>query len=422
MPRLPIAKTLVLTAALACPLAIAPAGLAQQQKAEGPEANPFLELSRPMTWDFRREINISPSTFTDRGPGGSRRSFTDRIILQEITIVAPMITGCATAITDPEDLTEGVVKVDHEIVAEEPTIVPGFANGEQLARWDLQSVDTRRLTVALRGPATTFESRVKEDLAMRVPWPEDGYPETIATSLEPEQFIESDDPRVIRLMKKWTSNNPQGPNPYLVAKALAGQVLENFQPSGPDFRFDNTTRFAGIDAAGAARAARSMRGSEADMASLLCAVYRAAGLPARVVVGLDVAGSPGGRSNVPAPSAVCRANHDPDIITFPLLRTWVEFYLFDEASGQGGWIPVDIRMLRLASSRMQQLDRVWDGFGGGMCYDHLVPIAFSLVPPLTAGDDQPASVWGWITTPADCSTETELIIEATPQVNRGGRR
>lgn len=389
---------------------------------EDPTDNPYLRLSSPTNWEFRREIYISPATFTDRGPGGARRSFTDRIVLQELTVVAPLITGCATAVTNPEALTEGSVKIDHNVVVEEPVVVPGFANGEQLARWDLQAIDTRRLAVSLKGPAITYQARVNEELALGIPWPQTGYPETIAEATKPQPFIESNDPRVVRLMKSWTNNNPQGPNPYLFAKAIAGRVVESFQPTGSDFRFDHTTRFAGVETVGAAEAVKNMRGSDSDMAAVLCAIYRAAGLPARVVVGLDVAGSPGGRANVPAPNGVCRANFDPNAITHPLLRTWVEFYLYDEANNVGGWIPVDIQMIRLSSSRMQQLDREWDGFGGGMCYDHLLPITFHFVPPMTAGEDGLPSLWGWLTTPDATATETEVVIEAAPSVKRGGRR
>jgi hypothetical protein len=420
MPRL--RPALLILALLTVGFVSAP-GLRAAGGGGSPADNPFLTLTNPKSWDARRLIRILPADSVQRDASGNRQTISDRIVLRELTIVTSMIDGCATATTDPNLATMAALEVDNTPIVTEPTIVPGLPNGDQLARWEAHSIDTRLLSIDIVGPATTYESvKVDEQAATRVPWPVNGYPAEIATSLAPQRFVESDDPGVVRLMNRWTSNNPHGPTPYLVAKALAGQVQEGFQLSGSASRAGYLSRYAGVNLLGAAKVAKSMKGTEADMAALLCSVYRAAGLPARVVVGLDIAGSPGGRANVPAANAVCRANFDPNTIQHALLRTWVEFYLYDEASNRGGWIPVDIVMLRHTSSRMQSLDRVWDGFGGGMCYDHLIPVTFHFVPPTTIEADAPPAFWGWSTTPAPPATNVELVIEAAPSVKRGGRR
>jgi len=390
-------------------------------KGNDPTRNPFLKVTNPTTWDTRREVDVFRAKFTDRYPGGTRQTVTSRIVLNQMTVVAPMITGCASASIDPDRL-KAVLKVDHHTVVDKPTIVPGYPDGEQLARWDAHDIDTDRFSVVITGPATTFDVSVDEKAALRVPWPKSDYPEEIASSLEPQRFVESDAKNIIRLMNKWTSNNPHGPNPYLVAKALAGQVQQSFQPSGTQIRTNQPVRFAGLNVEGASIAADRMRGTESDMAALLCAVYRAAGIPARVVIGWDIAGSPGGRANVPAPNEVCRANFDPDIARIARMRTWVEFYLYDEANNRGGWIPVDILMLRLSSSRMQRIDRPWDGFGGGMCFDHLIPVTFHFVPPSTVDENSAPAFWGWIPLPTEPAVDVELIFEATPAVKRGRHR
>ncbi|MCB9847603.1 MAG: transglutaminase domain-containing protein [Phycisphaeraceae bacterium] len=403
-------------------LLIALGASAWAQDSWDPTKNPYLRLTSPSNWDFRREMNVFVTNDATRQRSGQTHQQTDRLELSHVTVVAPLNAGCATARVETEHLAQAALLVDQTTIVEKPTLAPGYPNGEQLARWDANNIDTRQLTIAMRGPATTYETKVDENAAMRVQWPSKGYSESIASSLAPQRFIECDDKRVVALMNRWTSNNPHGPNPYLVAKALAGRVQESFQPSGSGSRTDYPARFAGVELEGAAAMATRMRGTDPDMAALLCAVYRAAGLPARVVIGLDVAGSPGGRSTVPAASAVCRANFDPDNARQALLRTWVEFYLYDEANDAGGWIPVDIVMLRRSSNRMQDLMRPWDGFGGGMCYDHLIPITYSFVPPIVTDDDSKPALWAWITTPAEPSVETGLVIEASRGVVRGGRR
>ena len=385
------------------------------------DTNPFLKRTQPSQWDTRREIQVFAGGYTNRSASGVRQSATGNFNFSRIKIVAPMIEGSATASMDPTRF-ETVLTFESRTIDTEPELLPELQCDEQVGVWEGANLSGRKMKLKIEGPVTTYGVTINERAANSVQWPTNGFPEEVAACLEPQFFIESDDPDVIRLMNRWTQNNPQGPPPYMVAKALAGMMQEQFQPSGVNVGTNYPTRFGGVQVDGAASVARRMRGSESDMASLLAAVYRAAGIPARVVVGWDVAGSPGGREHVPAPDESCRSIFDPDIQTHAVLRTWVEFYLYDETRKRGGWIPVDIFMMRQISNRMGKLERVWNGFGGGMCFDHLIPITFHFVPPSTVVAAETPALWGWETEPAPPAINQELIFDAFPAVRRGGQR
>jgi len=382
--------------------------------------HPFLKYDQGTEWDTRREHHIFAPDFFNRFPSGSRQPFTGVISATNISIIVPMIDGCATAVTDPER-HEIEIEISEEPVPARFELIPGFQAGEQVGRWDLAELNTRQMAIKIRGQVKTFGVTIDEQAAKSIAWPEEGFPDEVASALQPQAYVESEAPGVVDLLNRWTSNNAQGPPPYLVAKAIAGRLQEEFQPSGVGFYSDHPARFAGVDISGAANVARSLKGTEADMAALLCALYRAAGLPARVVIGWDVAGSPGGRAHVPAPTPLCRAVFNPDNAMHAQLRTWVEFYLYDEPNDRGGWLPVDVFMLRQASSRMKRLDQPWPGFGGDMCFDHLVPITFHFAPPITAEVNATPMLWGWLATPGPPPIDQELILDAMNAVQRGGR-
>ncbi|MEO0716387.1 MAG: lyase family protein, partial [Planctomycetota bacterium] len=144
------------------------------------------------------------------------------------------------------------------------------------------------------------------------------------------------------LVNEWTGGNPRGAKPYLAAKWLLGRVVEHVQPSAPGFNNDRGGSIEGLDVQGAAATAVNKRGSAIDMALLLTAVYREAGIPARLVVGYD-AGSDKEQQRFLKTS---RANA-------PEIRAWVEFALFDEAAGTLTWIPADPHAMRKSSSRIR---------------------------------------------------------------------
>jgi transglutaminase-like putative cysteine protease len=137
---------------------------------------------------------------------------------------------------------------------------------------------------------------------------------------------------------------------------------------------------AGYNVRGAVDAARQQRGSNLDMANLLCAVYRAAGIPARVVIGYDH-----------------EAQRKEDR---PPVTAWVEFFLMvDQENQRGEWIPVDIIRQREFSSRAPDVTRPWKYFGNSDLSNNYSVISFHWHPPTTVVNSGPPAFWGWLPKP-----------------------
>lgn len=264
-----------------------------------------------------------------------------------------------------------------------------------------------RLEYALR--ARSRNTIVNEPRALEVPWPDGPWSNELARLLEPEPFVESDAPEIRSLVERWTNGEPKRARPYHLAKHLAGRVLEHMtEVTGENLRPD------GLVVAGALAAARSGRGNGLDLASLLCAVYRAAGIPARLVVCAD------------APRGV--------LTTTVSARAVVEFFLPPErdwespAPGEsigeadGLWIPVDIQSQREFSSRPMRFEQPWPYFGSSDRLETLVPLAFHFQPPVESSRPGPPALWSWAPGPASDDwrqtfslMHNEAAIQPTPE-------
>jgi hypothetical protein len=201
--------------------------------------------------------------------------------------------------------------------------------------------------------------------------------------------------------------------PYVLAKYLASEVLERYEYRAQ--RVDIAGRGGrgvfrgpvseGFLVRGAAAAFRAGGGSPYDLCNLLCAVYRAAGLPARVVVGLD-------QRSASEPSL-------PDVIS------WVEFYLAHPGTGSGEWIPVDIVRQREFGSRTPPLEQKWEHFGKNNEGEFYCPVSFHWHPPTAVVNQGPAALWGWTVATRDgelpdAAQQIDITAFATPL--RGGDR
>src|SRR5690606_6753609 len=97
------------------------------------------------------------------------------------------------------------------------------------------------------------------------------------------------DRTITDLVKRWTNGkDPKSIKPVELAKWLAGQVQELMQVNGVGITTADNGLIEGIQVRDAGRSAQEGEGTAHDMACVLCAVYRSAGLPARPVIGWDV--------------------------------------------------------------------------------------------------------------------------------------
>lgn len=247
------------------------------------------------------------------------------------------------------------------------------------------------LTFTVETTVTSYEVTCDELAAAAIPWPGGEWPEAIRPWLVREPFVESDDDRIRARVAEWIGPDPRGRTPYLTAKLITSKVVELYQPSGSIYR--STTRgtregvtvagmISGFEVVGAAAALESPRGSELNMPCLLAACWRAAGIPARLVIAADVRGTQNAH--------------------MPILHSWAEFALHDESIGRTEWIPADVVRLRKDGSRTPPITQPWRYFGSHDDLEWFAPLARSWTPPV---DEEVSNLgwpgmWGWSAEPA----------------------
>lgn len=343
-----------------------------------------------------------------------------KFVLNEVDFYFPIIENTAASTTDPEAVQaqffwQGQVWTDQYVIM---PVAPGFGryghvefSGDPASRRNVSTAlgnpdASNKARLIFRVPTVCRESVFDERRAMEIPWPATMPPPLLAWTKPEPGYIESDDQTVIELMNDWTDSRPRELNPALLAKTIAAGVVEYVQPDGARVGGSSRARLQGLDVQGAAFVAENERGTIYDMVCLYVAACRAAGLPTRAVIGLDV-----DQTN----------KHG-----FPTFHAWAEFALVDSDNNRIEWIPVDIVRQREFSSRPPPLPQTWEYFGNNRFLDTTVPVAFHFLPPSGAvggASVLPAvapALWGWALDPAIESIDTELniMIMGTPQSPR----
>ncbi len=291
---------------------------------------------------------------------------------------------------DKNPIMSGQIAINGREIDAPPEFQDGYSCGTRLARFELKDVVGNEATLKLTVQMTCWETTYDDKLAETVPWPE-AWPPVAASCFKPQLFIDPEDGKdtsVADLVSRFLNKkDPKSMPPARLARVLANEVLNFVQPSGQGLLFNRNGSFSGFDLIGAAGVvANNGRASEFDIDCLMCAVYRKAGLPARLVVGYDryedkkrnnVFNKRGGGQK---------------------LRSWVEFCLVDPKTKAEIWIPVDITRMRKSSSRARPADQPQKYFGTHDELAFVQPISFQFHPP-TAVMAKSAAFWGWNTNP-----------------------
>ncbi len=393
----------------ACAILLTPPAAAQnapaQDEAEADEKpNPYLKLVRKKEWTIRMQVTLEAS----RQPGLASYANIDRFRYESVSMFMPVPARSASGLPVP-DSAEGTLFLDAYESDQEPTLVGPFHSGAMYARYDAANGDNRVIRVVHSFQTVSWDTVFNERAALNVPWPEGDWPDDAKSTFGPQQFINpagQPDPPVADLVEAWTEGkDPRSIPPVTLAKWLAGRVQEHVQLQGDGV---NRAHYVGVgrstagyELQGAAETAVEARGSRHDMALLLVAVYRAAGLPARLVIGAD---------------------DDPDGSSKEL-RSWVEFCLYDERAEITTWVPVDVAELRSRSSRMHALDRPWEYFGTNDELHEIAVIGNHFMPPAQVRAFNSPALYGMRMSPvippyAKQSINIDVI--RTPQ--RGGAK
>jgi hypothetical protein len=270
----------------------------------------------------------------------------------------------------------------------------------------------RDVTIVTENRTRSWETTLKRREAAAVGWPKGDYPFEARSTFDPQfgvDFTErsADTARTIpRILETWTEGrDPKSIPPLQLAKYLAGRVVESVQPTNPGLQRGRTglrRGFEGFRLIGPDATLTGGRGSPFDIACTLAAVYREAGLPARVVVGMREFDE-----------------YDTDDMTreqlggVEALHAYVEFFLYDEATGDQGWIPVDPVLIRKRSSRVRPLEQAWEFFGTHDELDFFIPMAVHFHPPTTVRSYGSPGLWGWYGTPATPEIAFQQLTFAT---------
>lgn len=360
------------------------------------------DISTSLRWTVRPRVQIF-------GPQPRSRSQfnlpeTQPVVFEEALFVYPLIGETAGGVPYPEearvrlqlDVRAGddrrVVPdrdwpVNENVLTNVYRVMDGYQGPTDLMVLDVGPIENTVLTLEAQLDVRLWETEIDEVRADAVEWPTDPWPPQLVSALEPQLFVEPDDPAVRELLGRFLNGeDPRSVRPYALAKHLAASVVNyiEFTESdrhavgrGSNVAIAQSVLVNGFGVHGAVPMAITGRGNRFDAPCLLCALYRAAGLPARLVIGLDA------RSQQPGNEVL------------PEIRSWVEFALLDDDRDVTEWIPVDISAQRDFSSRAPALDRVWEHFGRNRELDTLIPISHHWHPPTTVTNDGPPALWGW---------------------------
>lgn len=312
--------------------------------------------------------------------------------LENTPLVFPLIPEGAYSRIDMAKL-KARLELDDIAVDSKFEVLPTSQVDGRLARFSIPKFTGKQVEFHLQEFVTCYEAKVDEAKLRAIGWTEN-WPAEVASELQPQRYIESTNEQIAKLLETWTLGKARTVPPFMLGKELVRQTVQHFQISGKNFYNDVNGKFAGLEVNGAVASVEKMRGTAHDCVCLFVAVARAAGLPARPVIGIDM------------------EDKDKDLIS------WAEFYV-----PSAGWITVDFRPLFKAPGRMKDANREWPGVGTNDDLDLLVPISYHFHPPAGVRAEGRAGkpmLWGWQPVPYSVPCDQLLTWKVTKAPKRGG--
>lgn len=369
-----------MTAAFLTPMALAAALVAAD--ASKP---PLVVREDPELYDVRFTVQLMTFTHHDM----SRRQGYH---LEDAPIVMPIIAEGAFSRTDAESIKAQLWLGAHEQdITSTMRLDGGQPYDTKLAVIPVAKFIGQSLRWQIAFRVESWSSRVPDEAALiNIAWPRE-WPEQVQDALKPQIFIESDDPAFAELVQRVTRGKIRTVSPYLAVKELVRACLTDVRVSGSEVNRGSMSELQGINVKGAREALSKRLGTPNDLVCVCVATLRAAGIPARPVVGL--------------------VGDDRDRWLF---TAWAEFYLPD-----AGWIPFDpIEMRGKAHGR--DLPQPWPDFGSMDDLNERVPLAYAFLPHLTVNVPENAAVWGWDPRPGgDPGSDQAITISVN---NRGSSK
>ena len=143
---------------------------------------------------------------------------------------------------------------------------------------------TTSMELRIRMDIKSYSSELDENAAAKIPWFEN-WREDIAVYLAPSDFINSNQQQFKQAVTDVLGQNPKQYSPHIAAKLLIRYCLEKIESNGEySDLYGKTTR--GFNVNGALPAASTGKGTACDLLCVCIATLRAAGIPARPVIGI----------------------------------------------------------------------------------------------------------------------------------------
>ncbi len=196
----------------------------------------------------------------------------------------------------------------------------------------------------------SYASKLDESRAAIIPWP-DTWAKEVAWYLKPSKYIQSEDELFTLLVNKLIDKEKI--LPHLAAKILIRHCLQNTTSTGVYAETKNNLT-SGIDVTGAKHAFKeNVQGSACDEVCACVAALRAAGIPARSIIG------------------VTSDNIYGDKLISPTYIVWGEYAL-----PEIGWIPFNPKRMRGTVDNLP-LQEPWQGLGTLPYLNRRIPLAIN---------------------------------------------
>jgi hypothetical protein len=350
----------------ATPAATAPASSPAQLISGRPPERP-LQRVEPRLWDAKFEASIwVPS---------NRDGQTTTLQLQSTVVWFPLIMQSTYSQCDPSSSKAELWVQGARVpkLADRLVFRQGGPFGLSMIGIPIGDMAGQSVKWNVTWRVQCWSSKVDEAAAARVTWPET-WPAEVQPCLAPQPGIESDSPDFKAFVDKVSKGNLRGVTPWIAAKELVRGTINTFRSMDNDGLQQESGFTRGIILNGAWKAMNTAGGTSHDMAAACVAVLRAAGIPARIVLGIADLPTSGGGNN--------RAR----------LVTWCEFYL-----PTAGWVPFDPVTLRGSSRGGLNVERPWPTFGTWDDLNLRVPISYAWTAPVAGAGSLPYPA-GWSAT------------------------
>ena len=241
-------------------------------------------------------------------------------------------------------------------------------------QWDLQIPISERcygtLNFQIRMRMNTFSCQLDENAAARIGWPANWQGDSTGY-MTPSDFIESDHDIFADAIADALHADPQSMPVHHVAKSLIRYCLQKIKSDG-QYEERSRTNVRGLAVHGAVQTVKTGSGNACDLVCVCVATLRAAGIPARPVIG------------------VTNTNIVGTHITEPRYIVWAEYAL-----PTSGWVPFDPQRMQGTVNNTPLIDS-WQGCGTMQFLNTRVPIAFSFVAGGVKDAFDAVGPWGWI--------------------------